>query len=147
MASESEKYFLHNIDCQLNTLHGLVHVAYTRDERDTVANAIRLRLTIPTNTQARVIYEALFLGARYVRFIEGDKLIWSSSTKSSTEKHNIAHEAETGLMIVHIGSGQYEYQAYWEQNIRSIIVLIVTFSSTSFCLNNLLRNKYMHLKN
>jgi alpha-L-rhamnosidase len=114
MASESKKHLLPKVDCQLNTLHGLVHVAYTRDEHDLAANSIRLRLNIPANAQARVIFEPLFPGARCVRLTEGDELIWSISPNPSSEHHNIENESKTGLMIVHIGSGQYEYQAYWE---------------------------------
>jgi hypothetical protein len=34
----------------LSTLYGLIHVSCTRDERDTVANSILLRVTIPPNT-------------------------------------------------------------------------------------------------
>ena len=97
----------------MSTLYGLVHVAYTRDEDDTEANSIRLRLTIPANAQAQVIFEPLFPGARCFRLFEGGKLIWSISSELSNEKYNIEHEVDTGLMKIHIGSGQYEYQAYW----------------------------------
>ncbi len=114
MASESKKQLLLKLDCQLSTLHGLVHVAYTRDEHELVPNSIRLRLNIPANAQARVILEPLFPGARCVRLIEGDELIWPISPKSSTGKRHIENEPDNGLMIVHIGSGQYEYQVYWE---------------------------------
>ena len=53
---------LNKIDCQLSTLYGIVHVSYTRDERDTVSNSILLRITIPTNAKAKVIFEPLFPG-------------------------------------------------------------------------------------
>ncbi|CAF1125713.1 unnamed protein product [Adineta steineri] len=114
MASESKKHLLRKVDCQLSTLHGLVHVAYTRDEPDLVSNSIRFRLTIPANTQARVIFEPLFSGARCVRLIEGNEVIWPIDPKLLTERHNIENEVETGVMIVYINSGQYEYQVYWE---------------------------------
>jgi alpha-L-rhamnosidase len=114
MVSESKKHLLLKVDCQLNTLHGLVHVAYTRNEHDLVANSIRLRLYIPANVQARVIFEPLFPDAQCIRLTEGDESIWPISPKSSTTKYTIENEPETGLMIVHIGSGQYEYEAHWK---------------------------------
>jgi hypothetical protein len=41
------------LDCQLSTLYSLVHVSYTRD---TMANSILIRVTIPPNIQSRVIF-------------------------------------------------------------------------------------------
>ncbi|UJR07843.1 hypothetical protein I4U23_012126 [Adineta vaga] len=114
MASEDQKYLLPKIDCQLNTLYGLVHVAYTRDDRDIVANSIRIRVRIPVNTQARVIFEPLFPGAKCVRIIEGNELVWSTKSDSTVQQRNIEMESDTGLMFARIGSGQYEYQVYWE---------------------------------
>ncbi|CAF1588591.1 unnamed protein product [Rotaria sordida] len=78
MASESKKHIMSKLDCQLSTLYGLVHVSYTRDERDTISNSILLRVTIPPNAQARVIFEPLFVGGQYKTLIEGNKVIWSS---------------------------------------------------------------------
>ncbi|CAF3217555.1 unnamed protein product [Rotaria socialis] len=114
MASESKKHLLLKLDCQLNTLYGLVHVAYNRDVHDTAANSIQLRLTVPPNAKARIIFEPLFSGARCVKLMEGDKLIWSVDPEYTTEKYQIERQIDRGLMIVHVGSGQYEYQAYWE---------------------------------
>lgn len=114
MASESKKHLLLKVDCQLSTLHGLVHVAYTRDEHDVDKNSIRLRVTIPSNAHARIILEPLFPGARCARLIEGDEKIWPISSKSSMRKLSVELEPVSGLMIVHVGSGQYEYHAYWE---------------------------------
>ncbi len=64
----------------MSTLYGLIHVSYIRDERDTVANSILLRVTIPPNTQARVIFEPLFIGAECQTLMEDGKVIWSSET-------------------------------------------------------------------
>lgn len=115
MVSENKKNLLLKIDCQLSTLYGLVHIAYTRDEHDTlVSNSIRLRVTIPANSLARIIFEPLFRGARCARLIENNSLIWSVDSNSLNRKSNIDNELDTGLLKVHISSGQYEYQAYWE---------------------------------
>ena len=54
MASEGQKHLMKKLDCQLSTFYGMVHVSYTRDERDTMANSVLLRVTIPPNAQARV---------------------------------------------------------------------------------------------
>jgi alpha-L-rhamnosidase len=110
MLSENKKQLLSKIDAQLSTLYGLVHVSYTRDEKDTFANSILLRVKIPTNANAKVILEPLFRGARCVTLTEGNEIIWSNDVK----KNNVLQDPQTGLMTVHIGSGEYQYQAFWE---------------------------------
>ena len=116
MASESKKHLMSKLDCQLSTLHGLVRVSYTRDERDTVSNSILLRVTIPPNAQGRLMLEPLFVGAQCKRIIEGDRVVWSPSDSSvaNVPEFNIEKDAANGLMTVHIGSGDYEFQALWE---------------------------------
>ncbi|CAF1091208.1 unnamed protein product [Adineta ricciae] len=111
LATESNKHLLSKVDCQLNTRHGLIHVAYTRD---TTPNSIRLRLHIPPNTRARVIFEPLFSEARCSRIIEGNELIWLTDRNSTFNKQNLELELKTGSMIAWIGSGKYEYEVYWE---------------------------------
>ena len=114
MASETKKHLMKKLDCQLSTFHGLIHVSYTRDERDTVANSIRLRLTIPPNAQARIIFEPLFPDGQCVELIEGDRTIWSvDSVLTRDHTFNVERDPVTGLMSVHVGSGQYEFQATW----------------------------------
>jgi alpha-L-rhamnosidase len=114
MASEAKKHLMKKLDCQLSTLYGLIHVSYTRDERDTVANSILLRVTIPPNAQARVMFEPLFPGGQCATLIEGNQVIWSSNTVvTNDQKFNIEKDLATGLMSVHVGSGQYEFQAVW----------------------------------
>jgi alpha-L-rhamnosidase len=110
MVSENKKNLLSKIDCQLSTLYGLVHVSYTRDEQDTFANSILLRVTIPTNANAKVIFEPLSPGARCLVLTEGNTVIWSEGTKNE----NVFQDPQTGLMTVQIGSGEYQYQAFWE---------------------------------
>jgi alpha-L-rhamnosidase len=110
MVSENKKNLLSKINCQLSTLYGLVHVSYTRDEQDTFANSILLRVSIPTNANAKVIFEPLFPGARCVTLTESHEVIWSNQYKQD----NVFHDPQTGLMTVHIGSGEYQYQAFWE---------------------------------
>ena len=115
MASESKKHLMSKLDCQLSTLYGLVHVSYTRDERDTVANSILIRVTIPPNTQARLMFEPLFVGAQCKTLIESDKVIWSSDISTMhVEDFEIEKDSTTDLMTVHIGSGEYEFQALWQ---------------------------------
>ena len=113
MLSENKKHLLLKMDCQLSTLYGLVHIAYTRDEHQLPANTIRLRLNIPPNTQARVIFEPLFPRARCIKLIEGDESIWPMSSDLSPQRHNIDSDPASGLMIAHISSGQYEYEIHW----------------------------------
>ncbi|CAF2398731.1 unnamed protein product [Rotaria sp. Silwood2] len=110
MLSENKKHLLTKIDCQLSTLYGLVHVSYTRDERDTLPNSILFRVSIPSNAQAQIIFEPLFSGAQCVILTENNKIIWSIDNKKS----NVFHDSNTGLMTLQIGSGDYEYQAFWE---------------------------------
>ena len=102
MLSEGKKHLLAKIDVQLSTVYGLVHVSYTRDERDTPPNSIRVRVTIPPNTQAELLFEPLFAGARCVTMIEGERTIRS-----------VAEDPRTGLITVQIGSGSFEYQLFW----------------------------------
>jgi len=114
MASEAKKHLMKKLDCQLSTLHGLVHISYTRDERDTVANSILLRVTIPPNAEAQVLFEPLFLNAQCTTLIEGDKAIWTSNaTMMDYQEFNIERDPTTGLMSVHVGSGRYEFKAVW----------------------------------
>ncbi|CAF3720497.1 unnamed protein product [Rotaria sp. Silwood1] len=110
MVSEEKKHLLSKIDCQLSTLYGLVHVSYTREEHDIFANSILLRITIPANAQAKIVFEPLFSGAKCVTIIEGYKVIWSIADK----RNNVIEDPQTSLMTVHIGSGSYEYQVFWE---------------------------------
>ncbi|CAF4992795.1 unnamed protein product [Rotaria socialis] len=110
MLSENKKHLLTKIDCQLSTLYGLVHVSYTRDESDTFANSILLRVSIPSNAQAQVIFEPLYPGARCVTIMENHEVIWSIDSKDNS----VFHDVNTGLMTRQVGSGDYEYQAFWE---------------------------------
>ncbi|CAF1241697.1 unnamed protein product [Rotaria sp. Silwood1] len=115
MASETKKHLMSKLDCQLSTLYGLVHVSYTRDERDIVANSILLHVTIPPNARARVIFEPLFIGGQCRTLIEGQQVIWSSDvSKRHVEGFDIEKDSTTGLMTVYIGSGQYKFQALWQ---------------------------------
>jgi alpha-L-rhamnosidase len=115
MASEAKKHLMSKLDCQLSTLYGLVHVSYTRDERDTVANSILLRVTIPPNVQARVVFEPLFVGGHCITLMEGNKIIWSSDIGTmNIEGFDIEKDSTTSLMTVHIDSGEYEFQALWK---------------------------------
>jgi alpha-L-rhamnosidase len=115
MASEAKKHLMSKLNCQLSTLYGIVHVSYTRDERDTVANSILLRVAIPPNAQGRVMFEPLFVGGQCKTLMEGDNVIWSSDVSStSVEGFDIEKDSTTGLMTVHVGSGEYEFQALWE---------------------------------
>ena len=115
MASESKKHLMSKLDCQLSTLYGLVHISYTRDERDTVSNSILLRVVIPPNAQARVMFEPLFVGAQCKRLIEGSQVIWSSTdSTTNVDGYLVGRDSTTGLMTVYVGSGQYEFQTIWE---------------------------------
>ncbi|UJR17759.1 hypothetical protein I4U23_004657 [Adineta vaga] len=110
LVSEEKKHLLSKIDCQLSTLYGLIHLSYTRDEHDTFANSILLRVTIPTNAQAKLVFEPLFPGAKCVNITEGGEMIWPVADK----RNQIIEDLQTGLMTVHIGSGSYEYQVVWK---------------------------------
>ncbi len=115
MASETKKHLMKKLDCQLSTLYGLMHVSYTRDERDTMANSILLRVTIPPNARARVMFEPLFVGAECATLIESNNVIWSSDpTATNHREFNVEQDLITGLITVYIGSGQYEFQALWK---------------------------------
>jgi alpha-L-rhamnosidase len=111
MVSESKKHLMSKLDCQLSTLYGIIHVSYTRDEHDTISNSILLHITIPPNTQGRIIFEPLFVGGQCKTLIENNKVIWSSDIGSTLD---IEKDSTTGLMTVHIGSGEYEFQALWK---------------------------------
>jgi hypothetical protein len=115
MASETKKYLTLKLDCQLSTLYGLVHVSYTRDERDIVSNSILLRVTIPPKVRARVMFEPLFVGGQCKTLIESNNIIWSSDVGSIIDQgFDFEKDSITGLMTVYIGSGQYEFQAVWQ---------------------------------
>jgi hypothetical protein len=47
--------------------------------------------------------------------MEGGKVIWSSENRqTSVEGFAIEKDSTTGLMTVHIGSGEYVFQALWK---------------------------------
>ena len=110
MLSEEKKHLLLKINSQLSTLHGLVQISYTRDEKDTLKNSILLRVSIPSNANAKLILEPLFPGARCVLLTESSEIIWAKDTQMS----NVIHDPETNFMTIHLGSGEYEYQAFWQ---------------------------------
>jgi hypothetical protein len=116
MASENKKHLMLKLDCQLSTLYGLVHVYYTRDQRDTtLSNSILLRVSIPPNAQARLIFEPLFIGAQCQKLIESNQVIWSADINTTNDQRfQIEKDSTTQLMTVYLGSGQYEFQAIWE---------------------------------
>lgn len=114
MASEGKKHLMKKLDYQLSTFYGLVHVSYTRDERDTMANSIRMRVTIPVNARARVMFEPLFVGAQCQKLFENNQLIWSvDSPVVHQSEMRIEKDSTNNLMSVHLGSGEYEFQAIW----------------------------------
>jgi hypothetical protein len=41
--------------------------------------------------------------------MESNQVIWSIGDK----KTNVLQDPETGLMTMEIGSGEYQYQAFW----------------------------------
>jgi hypothetical protein len=115
MTSETKKHLMSKLDCQLSTLYGVVHVSYTRDERDTVSNSIRLHITEPPNARGRVMFEPLFTGGKCQILTESNQVIWSSEIGDTiVEGFEIEKDSTTDLMTVHIGSGEYEYQALWQ---------------------------------
>jgi alpha-L-rhamnosidase len=115
MVSEAKKHLMKKLDCQLSTLYGVIHVSYTRDERNTIANSILLRVTIPPNAQARIMFEPLFVGGQCTTLIESNKVIWSSDVATTNHREfGVEKDSATGLMTVHVGSGQYEFQALWK---------------------------------
>ncbi|CAF2739263.1 unnamed protein product [Rotaria sp. Silwood2] len=96
MVSEEKEHLLSKIDSQLSTLYGLVDVSYTHDERDTFANFILLRITIPTNAEAKVVFEPLFPGAKCVTATEDDAgCILKKSVKEVHEYVSLSEDDET----------------------------------------------------
>ncbi|CAF1233336.1 unnamed protein product [Rotaria sp. Silwood1] len=78
------------------------------------SNSILLRVTIPPNVQARIMFEPLFVGAQCKTLTENKKVIWSSNiTAMNEQEYNVEKDSITGLMTVHIRSSQYEFQALW----------------------------------
>jgi len=76
----------------------------------TLKNSIRLRVTIPANVNAELIFEPLFPGARCALLTESSQIVWSKDYQQS----NIQHDLQTNHMIVKLESVEYQYQAFWE---------------------------------
>ena len=115
MVSEQKKHLMLKLHCQLSTLYGVVEVSYTRDEHDTEPHSILLRITIPSNADAQIVFEPLFTGAKCKVLKENGKIIWSSDLDMSlTEEFQVEKNLMNSLMTVHIGSGEYEFYASWE---------------------------------
>ncbi|CAF1475050.1 unnamed protein product [Adineta ricciae] len=115
MASEMKKHLMSKLDCQLSTLYGRVHVSYTRNEQDTAPKSILLRVTIPPNVQARVMFEPLFPGAQCQTLTENKRMIWSSNTSMmNVPEFIVGKDSSNEVMVVHVGSGHYEFHASWQ---------------------------------
>jgi hypothetical protein len=59
------------------------------------------------------MFEPLFPGGQCATLTEGNNLIWSSNTAIGNQEFNVEKDSTTGLMSVHLGSGQYEFRAVW----------------------------------
>jgi hypothetical protein len=103
------------LHCQLSTLYGIIQVSYTRDENETISNSILLRITVPSNAQARVIFEPLFIGAQCKTLKESGKIIWLSDLDiGNVEGFKIEKDSRNDLITVYLGSGEYEFHALWQ---------------------------------
>ncbi len=59
---------------------------------------------------------ALFVGGQRVTLIQGGEVIWLSDPVATNHQElNVEKDPTTGVMIVHIISGEYEFQALWQQ--------------------------------
>lgn len=96
MISEAKKSLLSQIECQWRTIHGLLEVSYVRQEQ-----SIRMRVIIPGNVRARIIFEPLFSNARCVLLIEDKHVVWSIFQE---HRDTIQVESE---------SGEHHYEAFW----------------------------------
>ncbi len=115
MASEQKKHLMTKLHCQLSTLYGIIQVSYTRDENETISNSILLRITVPSNAQARVIFEPLFIGAQCKTLKESGKIIWLSDLDiGNVEGFKIEKDSRNDLITVYLGSGEYEFHALWQ---------------------------------
>jgi hypothetical protein len=57
---------------------------------------------------------ALFVGGQCVTLIQGGEGIWSSDPVATNHQElNVEKDSTTGVTIVHIVSGEYEFQALW----------------------------------
>ena len=111
MLSETKKHLLEKLDCQLNTIYGLVHIAYTRDIQP---NTIQLRLNIPVNTKASLILEPLFPKAKCIRLIENNHLIWSIDSSLTFSQSNRNISVGLDFITIQLSSGQYHYHVEWK---------------------------------
>jgi len=108
MTSESKKHLMPKLNCQLSTLYGLVRISYTREN---LPNTIQLRVTVPPNARARLMFEPLFAGGQCQTLTESNRIIWSAN---STNEWKVEKDPTNNLMTVHLGSGEYEFQAIWQ---------------------------------
>jgi hypothetical protein len=54
-------------------------------------------------------------GGQCKTLLESNKIIWSSDVGTiQNEGFDIEKDSTTGLMTVHIGSGEYEFHALWQ---------------------------------
>ena len=61
------------------------------------------------------MFEPLFVGGQCATLLESNNVIWSSDIGTTNQQEfDIEKNEATGLMTVHVGSGQYEFQALWK---------------------------------
>lgn len=92
----------------MNTLYGLIHVSYTRDERDTVAYSILFRVTISPNAHTQVTFETLFVGAQCATLFEGNKVIWSPDITVTNSREFFVENDSTDGLITNLFTTQIE---------------------------------------
>ena len=113
MLSEAKKHLLNRMDCQVNTIYGPIHLAYTRDETYLSPNAIQLRLNLPANSRAQLVLEPLFPQAQCVRLIENGQVLWSIDAPSTHRTSHVDLSPSLDLVTIRLGSGQHQYEVEW----------------------------------
>ena len=110
-----------SLAAEVVTVKGSVHVQYERS----AAGAIDLTVTIPLNTNGRVVFEPLLAGGRCSLLKEGESVLYRRA--AAQNRHAavaavdevagvaaVAEEADTGVMHVQLGAGTYRFTALWE---------------------------------
>jgi len=107
------------VAAEVVTVKGSVRVEYERS----VEGAIDMTVTVPANTNARVVFEPLLQSGRCQLIKEGESVLYRRASQHRHAKVEVdevtgvvavEEEADSGVMHVQLTSGTYKFTALWE---------------------------------
>jgi hypothetical protein len=109
---------LTHVKAEVVTIKGPVQVEWSRVSE----NVVTLSISIPNNMDAIVSFDRLIEKGQCVKLMCDNEVIWmrgemNNEVKLLKDVHGVSDLSEnefTGIMSIRVGSGEYNFVAYWE---------------------------------